>query len=282
MLAAVVLFHESENMTDRTPLARIVDDLQQQVAADAGRFRHVVTIDHSRLAGDAGVEMPPCIVRIFSDPETNAPLIRANPMIGLDLPHRILAYGEPGADQAEVAFADAGFLQRRHDIADDELLNAYGAVLDEALAGTPLEIRRPVVVDDVEAGFGIHEIVSDFGFDETIARLRTVISGQADTVWFAEVDFKAEAMTQGIDVPGASMLLFGAPAPGGMCMGEFPRLGLDAFCQKLLVFEDDGGAIRVAFNDIVAFAELHYGRSNGPQSVVDSRLAAAFSSATSR
>lgn len=226
--------------------------------------------------------MPPCVVTIFSDPETNAPLIQANPMVGLDLPHRVLAYAEPGADEASIAFGDAEYLKRRHDVADIGLLDRYGSVLDEALAGTPIEIRRPVVTDELEAGFGIHELVSDFSFGETIEQLRKVVSSQGDTVWFGEVDFQAEAATQDIDVAGATMLLFGAPAPGGMCMAEFPRLGLDAFCQKLLVFEDDDETVRVAFNNIVAFAELHYGRSNGPQGVVDSRLAAAFGSATSR
>jgi uncharacterized protein (DUF302 family) len=78
------------------------------------------------------------------------------------------------------------------------------------------------------------------------------------------------------------MLLFGAPAPGGMCMAESPRLGLDAFCQKLLVFEDDQQQIRVAFNDIVSFATLHYGRNNAPQEVVNSRLDAAFRTARSQ
>ena len=269
-------------MNNQSSLVEAVDDLQEQIATNTDRFTHVATIDHSRLAGDAGVEMPPCIVTIFSDPETNAPLIRANPMIGLDLPHRILAYAEPGANEASIAFGDADYVRRRHDVAEAELLTRYGSVLDEALAGTPIEIRRPVVTDELEAGFGIHELVSDFSFDDTIKHLRKVVSGQGDTVWFGEVDFQAEAATQDIDVPGATMLLFGAPAPGGMCMAEFPRLGLDAFCQKLLVFEDNQGTVRVAFNNIVAFAELHYGRSNGPQGVVDSRLAAAFGSATSR
>jgi uncharacterized protein (DUF302 family) len=269
-------------MPGQSSLTESVDALQQQVATNTSGFTHVATIDHSRLAGKAGVEMPPAIVTIFSDPETNAPLIQANPMIGLDLPHRILTYAEPAADEASIAFGDADYLKQRHGIADAELLTRYTSVLDEGLAGTPKKMWRPVVTDDLKKGFGVHELVSDFPFDETIARLKKVVSAQGDTVWFGEVDFQAEAATQDITVAGNTMLLFGAPAPGGMCMAEFPQLGLDAFCQKLLIFEDVDGAVRVVFNNIVAFAELQYGRSNGPQGVVDSRLAAAFGSATSR
>ena len=62
-------------------------------------------------------------------------------------------------------------------------------------------------------------------------------------------------------------------------MAEFPKLGLDAFCQKLLVYEAPDGSVNIAFNDIVALAELHYGSSNKPQQVVNTRLTATFEEA---
>lgn len=269
-------------MSPQSPLVQAVDELQQQIAANTDRFVPVATIDHARLASEAGVEMPPCIVTIFSDPESNAPLIQSNPLIGLDLPHRILAYAEPGASAANIAFGDANYLARRHSIADPALLSPYGRVLDEALVGISTEMQLPVAVDGIDDGFGIHNLVSEHSFSETVSRLKAVVSGQGDTVWFGDLDFQAEAAPQDIDVRPTTMLLFGAPAPGGMCMAEFPRLGLDAFCQKLLVYEDDQQQVRVAFNDIVSFATLHYGRNNPPQEVVNSRLDAAFRSATSR
>ena len=65
-------------------------------------------------------------------------------------------------------------------------------------------------------------------------------------------------------------------------MADFPKLGLDAFCQKLLVFEDEDGNVQIAFNDIVAFAKLHYGRSNMAQQVINTRLKQTFKKATQR
>jgi len=268
-------------MPQQSPLVDAVDELHRQILANTDRFVPVATIDHSRLAGEAGVEMPPCIVTIFSDPESNGPLIGANPLIGLDLPHRVLAYAEPEARKASVAFGDAGYLARRHSVSNAELLNRYEWVLDNALAGTSTEIRRPVDSDPIDEGFGIHSLVSEHSFEETVSRLKAIVTSQGDTMWFGDVDFQAEAATQDIDVQPVTMLLFGAPGPGGMCMAEFPRLGLDAFCQKLLVYEDDRQQIRVAFNDIVSFAKLHYGRNNTPQEVVNSRLDEAFRTATS-
>jgi uncharacterized protein (DUF302 family) len=273
---------EGMKMSSSQRIVDAVDELEQQVASNVGRFTPVATIDHARLAFGAGVEMPPSIVTIFSDPETNAPLVATDPLIGLDLPHRVLTYAEPAATSPSIAFADAGFIAWRHDVTDIGLLARYEQVLDEALAATPVDIHRPVTAGRPDDDKGLIQLVSDYPFDETLDQLRKVVSGQGDTVWFGELDFRAEAAAIGVDVPATTMLLFGGPAPGGMCMAGFPRLGLDAFCQKLLVFEHADGRVRVAFNDIVSLATLHYGQHNQPQEVVNSRLDAAFRTATSR
>lgn len=77
------------------------------------------------------------------------------------------------------------------------------------------------------------------------------------------------------------MLLFGAPAPGGMAMVDSPKLGLDAFCQKLLIYENKSGDIMVSFNDITDFANLYYGRSTKPQQSINNRLLKTFKNAIS-
>jgi len=38
-------------------------------------------------------------------------------------------------------------------------------------------------------------------------------------------------------------------------MAEAPTLGLDAFCQKFLIWEDASGQIKLSFNDLLALAE---------------------------
>ena len=73
--------------------------------------------------------------------------------------------------------------------------------------------------------------------------------------------------------------MFGAPAPGAKAMAKAPTLGLDAFCQKLLVWEDAAGTVRVSFNDLLALAD----RQGVPKSlalrVINRRLKATFSEA---
>lgn len=58
-----------------------------------------------------------------------------------------------------------------------------------------------------------------------------------------------------------------------------PKIGLDAFCQKLLVYQNDKDEVWIAFNDIVAFAELYYGASTKPQNMINKRLIMTFTKA---
>lgn len=51
------------------------------------------------------------------------------------------------------------------------------------------------------------------------------------------------------------MLLFGGPALGAKATAKVPTLGLDALCQKLLVWQDETGTINASYTDLLALAE---------------------------
>ena len=256
-----------------------VDALAAQISEGIQNLEPVVTIDHARLAEAEGVSMPPSIVTIYSDREVNTALIATDPLIGLDLPHRVLAFAEAGADTASVAYADAEFLAKRHGLSDAGLLEGYTRSLETALEGIPERRKAPSDTSRLEERYGIIEIDSDYPFEDTIERLRAAVLAQSDTKWFGEVDYHADAAGLGLEVPKATLLLFGGPEPGGRAMADFPKLGLDAFCQKLLVYESADGEVRVAFNDIAAFAELHYGTTLPLHHALNGRLTETFRAA---
>ncbi len=178
-----------------------------------------------------------------------------------------------------LAYPDSSFLAARHGLTDAEALGAYDAAMKAGLKGFSEELLAPVGGDGVDRDYGITELVSDFPHAESIARLKEAVMGQGDTVWFGEVDLKSQAAAAGEELPKATLLLFGGPKPGGMAMARFPKLGLDAFCQKLLIYEDDAGVVKVIFNNIVSLAKLHYGTSAKPHEVIDGRLAKTFEDA---
>ena len=198
-------------------------------------------------------------------------------MLGLELPYRVLAYAE--GDESLLAYADQSFIRERHGIDDSVSLDDYENDILQSIRQVDDSQLRPVSAHVVSRGYGIVSITSRYDFPNTLKKLEEAIMSQGDTVWFGDVDFQSDAAELGITLRPSTMLLFGGPGPGGMAMSEYPRLGLDAFCQKLLVLEDEQGAVMLHFNDIVALAELHYGSSNKPQAVINQRLLATLTGA---
>jgi uncharacterized protein (DUF302 family) len=248
----------------------------REAAQNAGLTK-IIQIDHARLAAAENVEMPPSRVQLFSDPGLNAEIMKDEIRAGLDLPFRALSFDEAGT--LSLLYTSSDFLAKRHGITDASLL----AKMDERLAAVfeqlPDLSAQKVVSTRVDKDFAVLELRSQYGAAETVARLKETITAQSDTIWFGEIDFQSEAEAFGVELVPAQLLLFGGPAPGGVAMAEFPAIGLDAFCQKLLVYEGDDGKARVLFNDIAAFADLHYQRAIEPHAMLNKRLTATFKGA---
>ena len=128
----------------------------------------------------------------------------------------------------------------------------------QVLKTFPKEMISATDVSAVGRGFGIVSIPSDFDYETTVKNLKEIVMSQGDTKWFADVDYQKKASEMGVDLRPTTLLLFGGPAPGGKAMMTSPKIGLDAFCQKLLVFENENDEVWMAYNDIVAFADLYY------------------------
>ncbi|VVS95703.1 DUF302 domain-containing protein [Desulfoluna spongiiphila] len=254
-----------------------VDKLSLAIDAEIPEKEIVLVIDHSRLAEEKGVEMPASQVTIYTDPGVNTPLLKHNPLVGLDLPFRILVYSEDmQGETAKTVYASADFIRKRHGLDASVSLDAYTEALTNPLAHVPPELVSEVDGEGVTPGYGIQFLSSPFGFEATIERLQKNVMAEGDTKWFTVVDYKEDAKSLGDELPRMKLLLFGGPAPGGMAMAKFPKLGLDAFCQKVLVYENGKEEVQVAYNDIVLFAELHYGNSIKPHHMLNGRLSETF------
>ena len=257
-----------------------VDALFERVdrnVATAEGLQKVVEIDHSRLAATAGAVMPPARVLIFSNPEMESRLLERNLMAGVDLPLRVLAFEDARSKQARLICNRFSYLASRYRL-PGELGSAYEDSLSTVLAGIPSD--RIVEFSDNEiAENGIVTVDSDFGFDETLDRVQKAITSQDDTMTFGIVDFQENAKAFGIALRPVRLLLFGAPAPGAKAMRDAPTLGLDAFCQKLLVWQDSDGTVHVSFNDLLALAKRHGVGPSVPLRVINRRLNATFGAA---
>ncbi len=252
--------------------------LQSNILATEA-FEVIAQIDHSRLGAEAGSPMPPARVLIWSDPVLEAAILAQKPLAGLDLPLRVLVYEEPSSGEARVATNDFGFLSQRHGLPHDPGTAArYASAVGKALRGIPRGAVTQPFAGRVRDG-GLIVMDSPHDFAATRQRALDAINAQSDTLIFAEVDFSARSARHGAKLPPTRLLLFGAPGPGAKAMAQAPLLGLNAFCQKLLIWQDGSGAVRMAFNDLSALAEQVQAPTGVALRIIDHRMNQVFLSA---
>ena len=257
---------------------KLFQTLQANVR-DRAEFEMIVDIDHARLEAKAGSPMPPSHVLIWSVPALDAAVLKHNPVAAVDLPLRILAYENQETGKAAVIYNSYEFVTRRHSLPEDApLRDGYGPAVAKAVKGIP-EDAISKFPSDAMPDAGLVTLTSPYSFESTEKRVRDAIAANPDTVFLGEVDFAARSKTRGVELRPLKLILFGGPGPGGSAMASTPTLGLDAFCQKLLIWQDERGKVHVTFNDLLALAERQ-GISGGlPLWVINGRMRETFSAA---
>lgn len=242
-------------------------------------FDLILDVDHSRIGAQAGSPMPPSHVLIWSDPRLEADILSINPIAAVDLPLRILAYEDQATGGAAVIYNRYDFLARRHSLPmESPLRERYQSAVSKVTRGIPDAAMMVFPTDDMRDP-GLVTLKSPHDFDTTKKRIQSVIRAQSDTVDFGEVDFATRSRAHGIELLPLQLILFGGPGPGGKAMVSAPTLGLDAFCQKLLIWQDKDGTVWVTFNDLKALADRQ-GVSGGlPLRVINRRLKQGFTRA---
>ena len=253
----------------------LISVLEGNVSGSA-ELEKIVTIDHSRLGVEAGSVMPPAKVLIFSNPTLESQLVKINSLAAIDLPLRVLAYESVADNKTRITFNSLEYISSRHNLDNhQDLKQIFDDTMSVVLQGVEQEQIQPFENENMQPD-GIVTLVSPLDFDSTVKRLVAAIDGQDDTVWFGKVDFQDRGKDVGIELRPARLLLFGAPAPGAKAMADAPTLGLDAFCQKLLVWEDEEGVVQVSFNDLLAIAERQGVPKTVALRVINRRLKSTF------
>lgn len=270
--------------TDKVAAERYLgpDKLYQTVEENVrshSKYELIVDIDHSRLAAKAGSSMPPAHVIIWSDPELDAAILKHNPLASIDLPLRVLAFEVNETGKAAVITNSYDYLANRHSLPDDpDIRTRYEAAIAQAMTGIPKDAIA-LFASDVMTDSGLVTLTSMHDFATTERRILDAINAQSDTVSFGKIDFTDRSKEHGIDLEPIILILFGGPGPGGKAMASAPTLGLDAFCQKLVIWQDGSGTVHVTFNDLLALAERQQVSVGIPLSVINRRLRETVSAA---
>ena len=256
MLSLVLLLRQEQPI----PESRFVepDKLFQMLQGNVRKhaeFEMIVDIDHARLAAEAGSPMPPAHVLIWSDPALESAILKHNPVAAVALSLRILAYENQETGKAAVIYNTCGFVARRHSLPEDAALrDGYESAIAKTVKGVP-ESAISKFPSDSMPDAGLVTLTSPYSFESAEKRVQDAIAANPDTVPFGEVDFAMRAKTRGVEIRPLKLILFGGPGLGGRAMASAPTLGLDAFCQKLLIWQDEKGMVHVTFNDLLAHAE---------------------------
>ncbi|KAA2236574.1 DUF302 domain-containing protein [Salinarimonas soli] len=106
---------------------------------------------------------------------------------------------------------------------------------------------------------------SSFSVEETAKRLEAAILAKGMTV-MARIDHSAAAAAVGLALRPTLVILFGNPRAGTPLMQASPTLAID-LPLKCLVWRDDDGGARLAFDDPTWLAERHGLRGEGEATV---------------
>ncbi len=261
---------ESEYDVDET-ISRL-----EQNATEGGNMV-VATVPHSQAAEGAGLELRPTALLIFGNPEAGTPFIQASRSMGIDLPQKFLAW-EDESGQTWLAYNDIEYLAERHGATgmneQIQMVSENLQSLAEATAGgeameadedtsmmegtTAMEstaMESTTSMDSMASPEGLVTVESGASFDETVANVESAVEEQGATI-VATVDHSENAASVGEELPPTSLVIFGNPEAGTPFMQSSQTAGLD-LPQKMLVWEDENGAVNVSYNDPEYLVERH-------------------------
>jgi uncharacterized protein (DUF302 family) len=102
---------------------------------------------------------------------------------------------------------------------------------------------------------GIKTLTSPFGVAETIARIEAAVAGHGLTL-FAHIDHTGAAVSVGLTMQPAHVLIFGSSRSGTPLMVASPLIALD-LPLKALVWQDETGQALVSYTSPTYLAERY-------------------------
>ena len=124
---------------------------------------------------------------------------------------------------------------------------------------------------------GVIKQRSDYGFDETIVRLKGDIAMKGIR-FFDEIDHQKLGAGANLSVNRSTLLLFGNPPLGVQFLQSNPVAGLD-WPVRMLVTQDDDGAVWVSWTDFRFVASRYQLQDRDAQITMASEVAASIASA---
>jgi len=123
---------------------------------------------------------------------------------------------------------------------------------------------------------GVVKLRSDYGFDETISRVKADIAGKGIR-FFDEIDQTKLGADAKLPINRSTLLLFGNPPLGVQFLQSNPSAGLD-WPVRMLVSQDDDGSVWLSWTDFNFIANRYQLADRDAQIKMASEVAASIAS----
>jgi len=143
------------------------------------------------------------------------------------------------------------------------------------IAALPAQAATPVASATAQ---GVVKQRSDYGFDETVVRLKADIAAKGIR-FFDEIDHQKLGAGANLPIGRSTLLLFGNPPLGVQFLQSNPLAGLD-WPVRMLVIQDDDGTVWVSWTDFGFVASRYQLADRDAQIAMASEVAASIASST--
>lgn len=208
----------------------------------------VAEVNHRSNASSVNLNLNQTRVIFFGNPNLGTPLMNQNPQVAIDLPQRMVVYQDDNED-VYIGYNNVAYLDTRHALNNEvEILTQLNTALTTLAsnAGDNTIVMNPEM-SQVAISDGFVQDLSNRTFLETYDMLKGAIEANANLRIITEVDHKANATAAGLDLPPTRVIIFGNPNLGTPLMQNAQTTGLD-LPQKILVWQNDIGAVQVGYN----------------------------------
>ena len=154
------------------------------------------------------------------------------------------------------------------------LVLATGPLTGIAALPVPAQAATPVASAPAQ---GVVKQRSDYGFDETVTRLKADIASKGIR-FFAEIDHAKLGAGAKLPIGRSTLLLFGNPLLGVQFLQSNPLAGLD-WPVRMLVTQDEDGAVWVSWTDFRFVADRYRLADRDAQIAMAGEVAASIASA---
>ena len=201
---------------------------------------------HHEMAASKGLALEKTHAIFFGNPKIGTPLIQKDQLIALDLPQKIITLDQ--GKNSYIYRLSTSYLADKYAVSFNDLSTMTGALdgLSQKIADNQ---NRGMEDPDIEEHQGIITLNSNKTFEKAVEAIQQQIKNAQSINFMAELDHQKNAASVDMNLRPTHIIMFGNPQVGIPLMQKNRSVAVE-LPMKLLIFKDENGDVKVAYNDM--------------------------------